>query len=318
MSEGLRQWCAAQLAVDEESLAALENVAGDASFRRYFRVRLDDGRSFVVMDAPPDREDSRPFVDVAGRLRAAGVHAPEILAFDPQRGWMLLEDLGDTLFKQVLERGDGVELMGRIFPVLERQACDVSCEGLPPYNHAKLQVELDLFPDWYLARQRLAPFSEEEMPRWRGLCRLLCDNAAEQPQVFVHRDFHSCNLMYLGAAEPGVIDFQDAVCGPLSYDLMSILLDRYISWPRSRLEAWMEDFRLRVAPDVAPERWQRWCDWMGLQRNLKIIGIFARLAHRDGKNGYLELIPRFADYVRDVLARYPELQDYHRLVEHRL
>lgn len=318
MSDGLRQWCAAQLAVAGEELLPLEKVAGDASFRCYYRARLTDGRSYIIMDAPPEKEDSQPFVDVADRLRAAGVYAPEIIVSDLQRGWLLLEDLGDELYKAAFERGDSDALMAQIFDVLESQVRQVSCEGLPAYDQGRLQTELDLFPDWYLARQRGESFSAEEWVRWRALCLLLCDNAAAQPQVFVHRDFHSCNLMYRRGAHPGVIDFQDAVCGPLSYDLMSILLDRYIAWPRAQLEVWMEDFRQRVAPDIAPAQWQLWCDWMGLQRNLKIIGIFARLSHRDGKSGYLELIPRFAGYVRDVLGRYTELQDYRSLLEQRL
>ena len=318
MEDRLRQWCAMQLGLAAEQLAPLEKVAGDASFRRYFRARLRDGRSFILMDAPPDKEDSRPFVDVAGRLLDGGVHAPAILASDLQEGWLLLEDLGDELYKQAFEQGDGATLMEPVFDVLERQAQLVSCEGLPAYDRGRLQSELDLFPDWYLTRQRLQVFNPDEQALWQELCDRLCRSAGEQPQVFVHRDFHSCNLMYLGDAAPGVIDFQDAVRGPLSYDLMSILLDRYITWPRAQLEIWIEQFRLRVAPDCEPDQWLRWCDWMGLQRNLKIIGIFARLAHRDGKSGYLELIPRFADYVRDVLLRYKELQGYRSLLEHRL
>ncbi len=318
MDEGLRHWCIAQLAVADERVSPAERVAGDASFRCYYRIRLDDGRSYVVMDAPPDKEDSRPFVDVAQRLREAGVHAPGIVACDLARGWMLLEDLGDELYKQAFETGDSEVLMAQIFDVLEAQAKLVGCEGLPTYDQAKLQTELDLFPDWFLKYERSNPFSEAENLQWQRLCRLLCDSAAEQPQVFVHRDFHSCNLMYLGGAAPGVIDFQDAVLGPLTYDLMSILLDRYITWPRSRLEAWMEEFRLSVAPDIDARQWQRWCDWMGLQRNLKIVGIFARLAHRDNKSGYLELIPRFSDYVLDALNRYDEFRGVLPILEQRL
>ncbi len=318
MSEGLQQWCAEQLASAGQALLPLEQVAGDASFRRYFRARLEGGRSVIVMDAPPEKEDSRPFVDIAGRLSTAGIHAPQIIACDLTRGWMLLEDLGDRLYKQAFEEGDSEALMTQIFSVLERQARDVDCRGMPAYSAEKLQTELDLFPDWYLARERLAPFTDAEHFQWQELCALLLHNADEQPQVFVHRDFHSCNLMYLDGEAPGVIDFQDAVRGPITYDLMSILLDRYIAWPRSKLETWMEAFRARVAPTTSVQEWRRWCDWMGLQRNLKIIGIFARLSHRDGKNGYLGLIPRFADYVRDVVNRYPELQGYSPLLEQRL
>lgn len=318
MLDELRRWCSAQLSLAPGQLPALQAVAGDASFRCYYRAALADGRSVIVMDAPPDKEDSRPFIDIAGRLRAAGIHAPRVLASDLERGWILLEDLGDELFREAFERRDSDVLMARIFDVLARQAQAVASEGLPNYDAGRLQQELDLFPDWYLQRHRAQPFDARERQQWQSLCDLLLANAAEQPQVFVHRDFHSCNLMYLGDAEPGVIDFQDAVCGPISYDLMSILLDRYITWPRARLEAWMEDFRQRVAADIEPRLWQRWCDWMGLQRNLKIIGIFARLSYRDGKNGYLELVPRFAGYVSDVLNRYEPLRDYRELLEPRL
>lgn len=317
MHDGLRQWCSAQLGIPETALGELENVAGDASFRRYFRLRPAQGPSVVIMDAPPDKEDSRPFIDIARRLQQAGIHAPRIIAQDLTRGWIVLEDLGDRLYKAAFETRPGVEVMSEILPVLEVQT-QVDTDGLPSYDRARLQQELNLLPDWYLGVHTGQGFDTAEREQWQSLCELLLNSAAEQPQVFVHRDFHSCNLMELPGSAPGVIDFQDAVLGPVTYDLMSILLDRYITWPRHQLEAWMEDFRLRVASDIPADIWIRWCDWMGLQRNLKIIGIFARLAHRDGKTGYLSLIPRFSEYVRDVLHRYNELKPYRRLLEPRL
>lgn len=316
MFDSLRQWCAAELGLPESALGELQSVAGDASFRRYFRLQPEGHSSVVVMDAPPEKEDSRPFLDIAERLRAAGIHAPAILAHDLSRGWILLEDLGDTLYKSAFESRSGDEVFAEILPVLVAQT-GVETQGLPTYSRQRLLDELNLFVDWHIPRETDQPFSQAEHQQWQNLCDLLIDNAQAQPQVFVHRDFHSCNLMVCEGA-PGVIDFQDAVLGPITYDLMSILLDRYITWPRPQLERWMEAFRCQVAPQVDAEDWQRWCDFMGLQRNLKIIGIFARLAHRDGKSGYLSLVPRFADYVRDVLHHYNELKPYQALLEPRL
>ncbi|MBB3048133.1 hypothetical protein FHR99_002399 [Litorivivens lipolytica] len=316
MFDSLRQWCAAELDLPESALGELETVAGDASFRRYFRLHPEGHPPVVIMDAPPEKEDSRPFLDIAERLRAVGIHSPAILAHDLSRGWILLEDLGDTLYKSAFETRPGEAVFAEILPVLVSQTT-VETQGLPSYSRQRLLDELNLFVDWHIPRETDQPFSEAEQRQWLSLCELLIDSAQAQPQVFVHRDFHSCNLMVCEGA-PGVIDFQDAVLGPLTYDLMSILLDRYITWPRPQLEGWMEAFRQQVAPQVAVADWQRWCDFMGLQRNLKIIGIFARLAHRDGKSGYLSLVPRFADYVRDVLHHYNELKPYKALLEPRL
>ncbi|WP_372748838.1 aminoglycoside phosphotransferase family protein [Litorivivens sp.] len=317
MLNNLRQWCAAELCLPESALGELLPVAGDASFRRYFRLRPEQQPSVIVMDAPPDKEDSAPFLDIAGRLQHVGIHAPRILAHNLQRGWILLEDLGDTLYKSAFEQRPGSQVMAEILPVLEKLTL-VDTARLPQYDEGRLQQELDLFPQWHLAVHTKQEFTAAEQMLWQQLCGQLIDNANAQPAVFVHRDLHSCNLMEMAGKAPGVIDFQDAVLGPITYDLMSILLDRYITWPRPQLEEWMEAFRLRVAPDVPRDTWRRWCDWMGLQRNLKIIGIFARLAYRDGKTGYLSLVPRFSDYVRDVLYRYNELEPYQELLEPRL
>jgi aminoglycoside/choline kinase family phosphotransferase len=292
-------------------------VSGDASFRRYFRIEAD-GRPLILMDAPPDREDSRPFVDIAARLRAAGLHAPRIVAFDLERGFGLLEDFGDVLYRDLIDEDSIDALLPGLFDVLEGMARHVDCAGLPAYDRSTLQAEMDLFPDWYLERHKRRPFSAGERVLWNDVCGLLLDSAEAQPQVFVHKDFHSCNLLQTPRG-PGLIDFQDGLRGPLSYDLASLLWDRYVAWPRERLENWMETVRGRLAPDIAPARWQRDCDWMGLQRNLKIVGIFARLEYRDGKRGYLDLVPRFYAYLEDVLARYTEheaIADFARLLEH--
>jgi N-acetylmuramate 1-kinase len=303
-------WAARALGL---SAVRLRPVAGDASFRRYFRLEAD-GRSLILMDAPPDREDSRPFVDIAQRLRAAGLNAPEIIRFDLARGFGLLEDFGDVLYREIFTATTADELMPGLFEALRRMAASVDSAGLPAYGPSVLQAEMDLFPDWYLEHHRRRPLRGGERALWADLCARLIDSATAQPQVFVHKDFHSCNLLHTPRG-PGLIDFQDGLRGPLSYDLVSLLWDRYIAWPRRRLEDWMEAARLQFGADMAPFEWIRCCDWMGLQRNLKIVGIFARLHYRDGKEGYLEMIPRFYRYLLDVLPRYPEFHDFQGLLE---
>jgi hypothetical protein len=291
----------------------LQPVSGDASFRRYFRIATP-GSSLILMDAPPDREDSRPFVDIAARLRSAGLNAPAIRAFDLEQGFGLLEDFGDTLYRDLLDPESVDSLLPGLFSILEGMAARVDTEGLPEYDDRLLQTELDLFPDWYLQRHRQRPLEGNERALWADLCETLIDAARQQPQVFVHKDFHSCNLLQTPRG-PGIIDFQDGLRGPVSYDLASLLWDRYIGWPRERLEAWMLEIRPRLAPGVAADEWIRCCDWMGLQRNLKIVGIFSRLRYRDEKEGYLEMIPRFYGYLLDVLARYPRFQAFHAVLE---
>jgi len=198
---------------------------------------------------------------------------------------------------------------------LASMAQNVSSDGLPRYDQERLQAELDLFTDWYLGRHKRLVLDTGQKKNWQLLCIELQRSAAAQPQVFVHRDFHSTNLLYRQGRRPGIIDFQDAVRGPLSYDFVSLLWDRYIAWPRAQLENWIEAFRLLTAPDVEPGIWIRWCDLMGLQRNLKIVGIFARLHYRDHKDGYLQMIPRFYRYLLDVLPLYPEFSPFNELLE---
>ncbi len=293
---------------------ALTPLAGDASFRRYFRLR-DAGLQWVLMDAPPSQEDSRPFVDVAARLNAAGIHAPRIEQADLGTGFLVLEDLGDDLLRDALNTDTVDRWFPPLFDLLARLARDVGAEGLPPFGRDQVQQELDLFTDWYLARHKGLALDSEALECWTALCDTLLANAMEEPQVFVHRDFHSCNLLLAPEGDIGVIDFQDAVRGPLSYDFASLVWDRYIAWPRERIEAWTEQFRQSVCPGTAPADWQRQVDWTGLQRNLKIVGIFARLHYRDGRSGYLDLVPRFWGYVRDVLGRYPQFEDFDQQLE---
>jgi aminoglycoside/choline kinase family phosphotransferase len=290
------------------------NVAGDASFRRYFRLTAD-GNSRILMDAPPPQEDVRPFIDVNGRLRAAGLNAPDILLVDVDHGFLLLEDLGDDLYRDFLDRRSAGEHFPPLFDVLRRMAVTVDAHGLPEYDTELLRNEMNLFPDWYLDCHR------PSMPRyafdrqWDGFCKRIISSALEQPTCFVHRDFHSCNLLLTGPGNVGIIDFQDAVRGPISYDFISLIWDRYITWPRAQIEEWMEQYRQLLGVSIRPGQWRRYCDLMGVQRNIKIVGIFARLRYRDGKAGYLEMIPRFYKYVRQALGHYPEFADFLELLE---
>lgn len=289
-------------------------VAGDASLRSYHRLS-DAKNRWILMDAPPEHEDCGPFIDIAGRLRHAGLHAPEILASNLEQGYLLLEDLGDVPLRDQLTHNTADQHMPGLLQLLAHMASDVSSAGLPAYDRGRLLDELELFPRWYLQKHKGIRLDCAGWDQWENLCTRLMASALTQPQGFVHRDFHSCNLMLLADDEIGVIDFQDAVHGPITYDFISLMWDRYIHWPRARLEDWMEQFRQQVAPHCDPQQWVRWCDWMGLQRNLKIVGIFARLYYRDGKTGYLEMIPQFYSYLRDVLPRYQELHAFDALLE---
>lgn len=288
-------------------------VSGDASFRRYFRF-TDGNRSLVLMDAPPGKEDSRPFVDIAERLRAAGLRAPEIHSFDFDLGFGLLEDFGDTLYRELIRPDTADVLFPELFEILEGMALRVDASGLPRYGDALLDAEMELFREWYLERHRRRTMRGAEAAEWGRIRRLLIGAAREQPQVFVHKDFHSCNLLKTPEGA-GLIDFQDGLVGPLSYDFVSLLWDRYVAWPRERIERWMEDMRAVLPVGCGRDEWIRYCDWMGLQRNLKIVGIFARLKIRDGKQGYVEMIPRFYRYLTDVLPLYPEFGAFRRLLE---
>lgn len=305
-----------------DSAWRLEKVADDASFRRYFRVfpgRKQTAGSLILMDAPPGLEPLEPFVDITRRLRDAGLHAPQIMARNTADGLLLLEDLGDTLFRQLITPDGGAEWLALAFDALEIMVRRVDVAGLPDYDARRLGQELELFPDWYLDQHLRRPWSSGDRQRWSTLCELLIDSALAQPQGFVHRDFHSCNLLATSADPPGIIDYQDAVRGPVSYDLVSLLWDRYVEWPRTQIDAWLDQLRPRLladqATDMTAAHWRRSCYRMGLQRNLKIIGIFARLNHRDSKPAYLRLIPRFRGYVLQALQWDPALHPYRTLLE---
>lgn len=310
-----RQVAAAHWAAQatKQKSVKLKPVSGDASFRRYFRF-INEGCPFILMDAPPEKENSAPFIDIASRLLEAGLRAPAILDFDLQQGFGLLEDFGDTLYRELINQQSVDSLFPELFEILNTMARDVSTDGLPEYDESALATELDLFSTWYLALHKKRPLTGKEAGIWRGVCQRLIDSARAQPQVFVHKDFHSCNLLQT-LEGPGIIDFQDGLRGPISYDFVSLAWDRYVAWPRARIEDWMHQTYQLFPLDCSFSDWVRYCDWMGLQRNLKIVGIFARLKHRDGKQGYVEMIPRFYQYLLDVLPRYPEFSQFQQLLE---
>ncbi len=289
-------------------------ASGDASFRRYYRVENRAG-SFIVMDAPPGKEDSLPFVRVAGYLEAMGLNAPRVLEADLQQGFLLLTDLGDRQYLDELEHdasavdglyGDALQAL------LTMQTRGTAYQSmLPPYDETLLRFELSLFHDWLCGTHLGLEFSEQDERHWSELCNLLVGNAFDQPQVFVHRDYHSRNLMRMDKDNPGILDFQDAVEGPLTYDLVSLLKDCYVRWPAERVRDWAMRFRdahdAGMRKQVSAERFLVYFDLMGAQRHLKAAGIFSRLNHRDGKPGYMEDIPRTLSYIVEIGPRYPQL-----------
>lgn len=304
----------------------LEPASADASFRRYFRAWRTDGATRVVMDAPPEREDTAPYLKVGELLAACGVHVPEVAAADTQRGLLLLEDLGQEHMLAALQRGAGVEpLYAAALHTLERIQLHgaAGAASLPPYDRAALERELHLLPEWYCTRHLQLPACSEDSALLAQCFEFLVRAALEQPVVLVHRDYHSRNLMITPTRSPGVIDFQDAVAGPIGYDLVSLLKDCYISWSRERVEAWVEAHRARLCAAgiaVVANRalFLRWFDLMGMQRHLKVLGIFARLYYRDGKSGYLGDLPRTLAYVLDTAARYEELREFGSWARRRL
>ena len=294
-------------------------ASADASFRRYFRLSFG-GETRIVMDAPPEHEDCRPFVRIARLLHGIGLHVPLIHAEDLAQGFLLLEDLGDTAYLSVLDEGSVDRLYGDAMTALARlQAAWPESEALPPYDAALLQREMALFPDWYLHTHLDLQLGESEQRVLHKAFALLTEQALAQPRVAVHRDYHSRNLM-VHTRNPGIIDFQDAVLGPVTYDLVSLLRDCYVRWPRERVTAWAmayHDMAVEqgILRERQEERFLQWFDWMGVQRHLKASGIFARLNHRDGKPGYLKDIPRTLGYITEVAGEYRELADLAALIQ---
>ena len=312
--------------------ATLRSASADASFRRYFRIDASSGASFIVMDAPPPLEDVRPFISVAALLQGAGLNAPRVVEQDVGHGFLLLTDLGSQLYLGVLQAavasGDTptVEtLMRDASSALIQWQLRADASALPAYDYALLRRELALFPEWCVARELGVTWTAQERAVWQDTCDLLVQSALAQPSVAVHRDYMPRNLMVCakdanGAGTPGILDFQDAVRGPIAYDLASLLRDAFISWEEAQELDWAVRYwqAARQAglplPEDFGEFWRQ-VEWMGLQRHLKVLGIFCRLKHRDGKPKYSEDLPRFFAYAHKVSARYNALRPFSRLLE---
>ncbi|MCG6965096.1 MAG: phosphotransferase [Chromatiaceae bacterium] len=316
----LEQWLAQSCRLPRHRI---EPASADASFRRYFRISLSDGSSLIAMDAPPDKEDCHPFVAVAGLMAAAGLHVPRIIAQDLAQGFLLLEDLGSQSYLAALNHDSVDALYGDAMRALRQLQQRAPTGSLPPYDRALLSREMALFPDWLLTTHLQLDCTHAEQAMLGRAFGCLIDNALAQPVVCVHRDFHSRNLMVVERDNPGVIDFQDAVAGPVTYDLVSLLRDCYIDWPERRVDAWVGAF-YAAARDVGltgtvdGAGFLEWFDLMGVQRHLKAAGIFARLNHRDGKPGYLADIPRTLGYIVAVGARRPAMRALAEFVDARV
>ena len=301
----------------------IEPASADASFRRYFRITLDNGDTRIVMDAPPEFEDCRPFLHVAALFHNAGVHVPEVYAQDLGQGFLLLSDLGNTTYLNVLDAATAPELYRDANAALVDIQRASQPGVLPDYNRALLERELNLFPDWYVARHLGLALDDTQSAALHGVFETLLASNLAQPKVFVHRDYHSRNLMVLDGgypANPGIIDFQDAVYGPITYDLVSLYRDAYISWDEQQeldfvIRYWEMARKAGLPVDANFDIFYRDYEWMGAQRQIKVLGIFARLFHRDGKDGYLKDMPRVMAYLRRTCERYGELRPLARLLD---
>ncbi len=318
-------WLAPLLAAHRLDPATLRPASADASFRRYLRIDAPD-RSFIVMDAPPPQEDVRPFVRVAALIDAAGLHAPQVLACDDSQGFLLLTDLGARPYLAELQlavAGDDAQrvesLMRDAFAALVQWQTRVDATTLPPYDDALLRRELALFPDWCVSREHGIAWNDSQQAQWQSACDRLVESALAQPRVAVHRDFMPRNLMVC-EPNPGILDFQDAVYGPITYDVASMLRDAFISWDEEReidwaVRYWQQARAAGLPVDADFGEFWRQLEWLGLQRHLKVLGIFCRLKLRDAKPGYSADLARFFGYARRVAGRYRELGALLRLLD---
>jgi aminoglycoside/choline kinase family phosphotransferase len=315
----LQQWLAA---APEVKLApeSMRPASSDASFRRYFRVDGQDGATYIAMDAPPPQEDVRPFIHVAELFGATGVSVPQILARDVERGFLLLSDLGNATYLQQLAPDTAHKLYLDAIDALVLLQTQSKPDVLPEYDRALLTRELTLFPEWYVGKHLGLTLNDKQSATLNQVFETLLANNLAQPQVYVHRDYHSRNLMVLSQGNPGILDFQDAVYGPITYDLVSLLRDAYIQWDEEMVLDWMIRYWERARRAGLPvnhdvDSFYRDFEFMGLQRHLKVLGIFARLYHRDGKDGYLKDLPLVMEYTRKAAGRYNALAPLVRLLD---
>ena len=298
----------------------LQSASSDASFRSYWRTH-HDGQSWIVMDSPPAQEDPRPWLKIGQQLAAAGLHVPAVHAQDLEQGFLLIEDLGNRLYLRELDEHNADALYGDAMDALLRMQAKMDHRDLPPFDRGVLVRGLEVMPEWFLGRHLGHTPTADERNVLEAAFALIIRNAQEQPRVFVHRDYHSRNLLVVERNNPGVIDFQGALAGPITYDLASLLRDAYIVWPRERVEGWAESYRRRlrdagvIDADVDATRFLRWFDLTGMHRHVRVLGQFYRLWYRDGKPGYLADVPRVYHYVVSVARSYPELADFVALIE---
>jgi len=312
----LLTWIRQQFDIVENSFVP---VSGDASFRRYFRFtakhafEINNAR-LIAVDAPPELENSRPFIDIASLLRRNNIPAPEIYNADLDQGFYLQQDFGDQLLLDALDKNSADNLYQQAMDeIINMQYVDIT--NLPLYDSKLLQREMNLFSEWYLSKHLNISLENNERKIILSCFKLLEQNALEQPQVFVHRDYHSRNLMLLDDNSLGIIDFQDAVKGAITYDLVSLLRDCYIAWPQSNIDNWLKYFHQKIDANYSLEQFTRWFDLMGIQRHLKATGIFCRLNYRDGKPAYLNDIPRTLNYIINVSKKYSELAQFNQLIQ---
>jgi len=290
---------------------AIEPIGSDASPRRYFRLS-ETADSWIVMDSPPNQVPVAAFVHIQSRLQEAGLHVPEIFAADEEHGFLLLSDLGRTTYLEALNKDNAIALFEDAEQALLCMQRNTSTEGMPKYDAASLFAELNLIMEWFLPHHWQVEPTDEELDIWDSVCATLVRWALDQPQVFCHRDFMPRNLM-VSTPNPGILDFQDALIGPMAYDITCLYMDAFVSWPRDDVDQWLEAYRQKAAQHGLPvpedsRLWLRMCDLMSAQRHLKVIGIFARIAYRDNKPKYLQDVPRFFAYLEKTIARNPELE----------
>lgn len=302
-----------------EQAFSLTVASADASFRRYFRVHLND-KTLIAMDAPPPQEDCAPFIKIAKLLCDAGLNAPHVLAQDLKSGFLLLSDLGDDTYLSALNNDTALKLYADATDALIKMQLVSKPEDLAPYDEALLTREMQLFPDWYVAKHLKFELNAEQQGWLQNTFEILNKNILSQGQVTVHRDYHSRNLMITKENNPGVLDFQDAVYGAVTYDLVSLLKDAYIQWDEEQIIDWAVRYwdKARKAGLPVPRdfsEFYRDFEWMGAQRHIKVLGIFARLSHRDGKEGYIKDMPLVLHYLRKVCERYVELRPMLRLLD---
>jgi aminoglycoside/choline kinase family phosphotransferase len=318
----LRNWLKGLQPSWQLDLDTLAPASADASFRRYFRIesKNPDFRTLIIMDAPPQHEPLDAFIQVDLLLSEAGLNVPNILEQDIQNGFLLLNDLGNKTYLAELNSKSADHLYQDATHALIKMQLASKPDVLPNYDEALLQRELDLFPEWYLEKHLGIQLNELQEAQLKKSFELIIENNLAQAKVYVHRDYHSRNLMVTGKNNPGVIDFQDAVYGPITYDAASLWRDAYIAWPEERVIDWAIKFwgDGRKAGLLMPNdfgQFYRDFEWMGLQRHLKVLGIFARLFHRDGKDGYLKDIPLVLEYATACANRYIELKPLARILE---